>query len=92
MIAIEEIEKCWDVLSNPPQIAGPWVPLPPYQGCPKAVYRYNHIGQPLAMALTQEEVVTEDARLERLGYFLTDKDRQIPVSWWSECLIPSEEE
>lgn len=90
-IQSDEIEKCWLTINDPPLIAGPWVPLGPYRNAPCGVYRYNHIGQPLAMALSQEEVVSEDVRLEKLGYFLTDKDRQIPASWWSDCLISEEE-
>jgi len=78
------VEEAWTLTAEPPMIAGPWVP---FKG---KGYRYNRVGQPLACASSQKEIPTEDARLEALGYKLTDKNRTFPEHFFT--WKPHEEE
>jgi len=62
-------------------LAGSWVP---FGG---KCYRYNQLGYPLAEVTSPQEVAKEDARLEALGYQLTDKERVLPeyfFTWKSQ--------
>lgn len=78
------IEEAWRLISNPPMIAGPWVP------CNGKCYRYNHLGHPLTCVSSAQEVVAEDHRLEALGYQLTDKGRVLPEHFFT-CTPPEED-
>ena len=69
-------EQLWEAKLDRRYIAGPWVPQK------YAMYRFNWIGEPIAMAENQDEIISEDIRLEKLGYELTDKNRIAPISFW----------
>lgn len=74
------IKELWRLLCEPSLISGPWIP---YEGHARV---YNHLGQPIAQAFSQEEMATEEARLVSLGWKLSDPERQFPPDWftWKE--------
>ncbi len=61
-------------------IAGPWVPMG------GIMYVHSLSMEPIAKANSIEEMRLEEARLEDLGYELTDKGRVVPSDWfeWKE--------